>query len=536
MPSLSTPRPRTRLAHTAALLTASAVVLAGCSDSDDVSSPEAATTLDVAISSVVDCLDPWQADLPAAMNVMRQMGETLTWIDPETGELTPWLADSWEVNDEATEFTFTLAEGITFSDGTELTSEVMAQNYDVGSTYERSARWPSYMAGYTGTEIIDPLTFTVTFGAPNASFLNRTASQFMTVLAPASLEATPEDRCSQGYISTGPFVLDTFTANQSITLAAREDYDWSREWAGHSGAATIDEIVFAMVPESGSRIGLLTSGQADFAQGIEPQDFAAVEERGGEIVSRITPGIPLRIQANTQAFPLDSLAVRRAVAQYIDRDELNDVAFGGLNEPNFALLTPNVAGALDLEELLSYDPAAADALLEDDGWAKNSAGIWEKDGQAIEFHLTTAALYPGVPAMLEQMVAQLAQNGITMTFSDWTGDFLDMVTNYQFVGLLSNTTDIDGDVLRGQLSPLLGNRANLDDDDPLVDILDVINTTGDVETRNALIGEAQRYVVEQGYQTPILPVVQYYGIAANLTGVSYDVESRPVFYGVSLTD
>lgn len=517
------------------LLTAAALVAVGCSSSEPAGDPTSASggTLRVALTGTINCIDPWQVDTPAEMNAMRQMSETLTWIDPDTGELLPWLAESWEVNEDATAFTFTLQEGVTFSDGTPLTAEVMAANYDVASGFTASTRLPSYFGGYSGTDVVDDLTFTVNFESPNASFLNRTASQFMTVLGSATLESTPEERCA-GYVATGPFVLDTYATNQEMVLTAREDYDWAPEWAGHTGRAIVDEIVFSIVPESSSRIGLLTSGQVDIAQAIEPQDFAAAESAGATIDTRMTPGFPSRLHSNTQAVPLDELAVRAAISYYIDRDEINTVVYDGHNTPATFLLTPNVPGSADLSDIIRFDPDQGDTLLENSGWEKNADGVWEKNAETLALHITASSPYSATPATLELLQQQLQAAGLVVTFSDWTGDFLDLVNNHQYQLLYTNTTDIDGDSLRGQLSPLNGNRMNLAEDDPIVEMLAEQNTIGDADERNELLGEIQEYVVENGYQIPIMPVVQYYGVSENTTGVFYDVESRLVLYGTTL--
>src|SRR5699024_7419128 len=59
------------------------------------------------------------------------IGDPLVYQDPETLDFEPWLATEWEVNDDATEFTFTLREDVTFSDGAPLTAEVVAANFDL---------------------------------------------------------------------------------------------------------------------------------------------------------------------------------------------------------------------------------------------------------------------------------------------------------------------------------------------------------------------------------------------------------------------
>lgn len=544
MPRLDTMRSHILRTGGVSVIAALALVACGSNGDNGDGTPEGGAgeteavggTLNVAVDSEAECIDPWQADNPAIMTAIRGINESLTWIDPETGELLPWLAESWEVNDDATEFTFTLQEGVTFSDGTEVTAEVLQQNYDTAVDYTQSARLPSYLAGYSGTDIVDDLTFTINFEESNASFLNRTASQFMTVLAPATLEMSAEERCSD-FISTGPFVLDRFQINQEIAITAREDYDWAQDWAGHTGRANLDEIVFSIVPESSSRIGLLTSNQADIIQNIEIQDFDAAEGAGATIVTTTIPGIPIRVQYNTAETPFDEEEVRLALNYYMDRDELNEVVFGGNNTPATSLLIPAVPGSLDLaDEVFRHDPEAGDELLESAGWERNEDDMWERDGEVLSVHAITAAPYSTTPPMLELFGQQLAANGVDFSFEPQTGDFVEFATNHRYEVLISNTTDMDGDVLRGQLSPVFGNRANLPEDHPLTDLTSEQNTIGDPELRAEALGDVQRLIAEEGLQIPMMPVIQEFAIAEQVEGYTVDVESRLYLYGASLSD
>lgn len=529
-------RHSTRRSLPAALLGLSVLALAACgSGSGDA---EAASTdggeLVVALDSGVECLDPIQTDRPGEHNIYRQLVETLTSLDPDTGELRPWLAESWDVNDDATEFSFTLRQGVTFSDGTALTAEVVKQNLDLNATFDQAVRAPSYLQGYEGTTVADEQTFTVAFSEPNASFLNRTSSDFLAILAPASLEASPESRCSEGIVGTGPFTLESYAENQEAVLTRRDDYDSAPEWAAHSGPAKLETITFSIVPESSSRLGLLTSGQAQIVQSVESQDFEAATASGAAIDQRVTPGVPLRLQVNTQEGPLQDEKVRLAVLLYLDRDEIADVVYGAEGIVANSLLTPNVPGTLDQPEALATDPAAADALLIAAGWAKGDDGIWAKDGERLAFHITKASPYSLSAPLLELVGQQLRAHGVETDFADFTGDFLELTANHAYEVLFSNTTDIDPDVLRGQVSPLQGNRSNLPEDDPLTAPLSEQNQIGDPDARAGILAGVQEEIIARALQIPIAPLVQFYGVSPSVTGVSYDVESRVYLYDAEL--
>ena len=97
----------------------------------------------------------------------RQLYDSLVEQDPETGEITPWLAESWEINDDATEFTFHLRDDVTFSDGTPFTADVVKANFDdiIANGAKANGALPAF-TGYVETVVVDPQTVTVRFGAP----------------------------------------------------------------------------------------------------------------------------------------------------------------------------------------------------------------------------------------------------------------------------------------------------------------------------------------------------------------------------------
>ncbi len=100
--------------------------------------------------------------------VLNQITDKLTYQNPETLEIEPWLAESWEVNDTATEYTFKLRPGITFSDGTPLDAKAVALNYDIFGLGKPDLKYPvsEVINNYDHSEVIDDLTVKFTFKAP----------------------------------------------------------------------------------------------------------------------------------------------------------------------------------------------------------------------------------------------------------------------------------------------------------------------------------------------------------------------------------
>src|SRR3954451_17784871 len=96
----------------------------------DPGAPQPGGTLRFAVGSDAGCVDPQQVGSNDTIYSVRQLVDSLTDQDPATGKIVPWLARSWKVSPDARSFTFHLRPGVTFSDGTPLTAEVVKANFD----------------------------------------------------------------------------------------------------------------------------------------------------------------------------------------------------------------------------------------------------------------------------------------------------------------------------------------------------------------------------------------------------------------------
>ncbi|MBB2777356.1 UNVERIFIED_ORG: ABC-type transport system substrate-binding protein, partial [Comamonas terrigena] len=91
--------------------------------------------------------------------VLNQITDKLTYQDPKTLEIQPWIAESWSINDNATAFTFKLRSGVTFSDGTPLDASAVAKNFDTYGLGNKSLKLPvsEVINNYERSEVVDPL-------------------------------------------------------------------------------------------------------------------------------------------------------------------------------------------------------------------------------------------------------------------------------------------------------------------------------------------------------------------------------------------
>ncbi|MFZ2172798.1 MAG: ABC transporter substrate-binding protein, partial [Rhodococcus sp. (in: high G+C Gram-positive bacteria)] len=343
----STPRSRTGIVAGvgAAAILASALAACGGSSSDssaDAGPAQPGGTLRYGLSQAPTCADPAQSGTNQTIYVARQVVDSLTDQDPDSGELKPWLAESWESNADASSFTFHLKDGVTFSDGTPFTAESVKKNLDAivkTLTGAKAALASSYLTGYTGTTVVDPTTAKVDFAAPNAQFLQASSTPQLGILSDATTAKSAEERCTGDISGTGPFTYADYQQDKSVTLAKRVGYNWGSEVFGHDGEAYLDKIEFTVVPESGVRTGSLASGQLDAISDALPQDAPQIEGAGGKVLTTSNPGVPFGFQPNVTRGPLTDPAVRSALVPAINRQELVDTVLG----PDFKPATSTLA-------------------------------------------------------------------------------------------------------------------------------------------------------------------------------------------------
>ncbi|QAY69290.1 ABC transporter substrate-binding protein [Xylanimonas protaetiae] len=532
---------RWRLAA-AALVVAPALALTACAGpgtaaggapSADAGTPVEGGTLRFALGASPSGVDPQQVGSNVSIYIARQLADSLTDQDPETGEIKPWLATSWEVSDDLTQFTFHLRDDVTFSDGTPLTATTVKANFDAltGPLGASAPLAASYLAGYQETKVVDEHTVTVVFAAANAQFLQASSTVTLAILSDATATADPAARLQGKVVGSGPFVLKSYTQDQGAVITKRADYAWASGVADHEGAAYVDEIDFSIVPESGVRAGGLASGQFDAVGDVLPQDVQQISGAGGSLLTRTNPGVVFVLQPNVASGPLADVAVRRAVSQAINRQELVDTVLSDAFKPATSVLASTTPGYVDLSKDLAFDADAATAALDAAGWAKGADGVREKDGQKLSFDVIYAPNFTGSQAVLELVQQQLRAVGVELelrqltqaeqTAAQKSGDY----DTYYY-----NVTRADGDILRPQFG-VQGSNLNKRGADPVLDgLLAGELTQADAAARADAIGKAQEAVLDQVYAIPLFELAQSIGVAKDVHGVTFDASSRLLFH------
>jgi peptide/nickel transport system substrate-binding protein len=515
-----------------AAATACGVALAGCA-----AAPEPGATagaLGVGLSAPVDCIDPHQTPRTPNLQVAQQLVASLTDQDPDTGEIVPWLAQAWTVDDTATRFTFTLRDGVAFADGTPLDAAAVVANLDdVAGLGARSPLGATYLANYAGATATDPRTVEVRFSAPSAQFLQATAMVTLGLLAPATLALAPERRCAGELIGSGPFVVDEVVPNEEIRLTARSGYTWPSAADDHRGAPRITTLTFAVMTDASARHGSLVSGQLDVDTQVLPQDEPAFGAGGLELVSGTRPGIVYTLLPNETRPALQDPQVRRAIGAAVDRSAFISL-LSAAERPATSALASTTPGYADRSELLAHDPAEAARLLDAAGWRRGGDGIREKDGQ----RLTLALVYSATErygAVYQLVAQQLADAGIELRLTpldDAGNNARQAAGDYDLVSWA--VTRADPSVLASVFSVTSANPQKRTTPDELDARIAAIATTLDPQQRAAAVDAAVRTIIGAGHGIPLFEQAGSVGIGEGVTGVWLDSAGRARFSGAEV--
>jgi peptide/nickel transport system substrate-binding protein len=490
------------------------------------SDPVSGGTLRFAVGSDAGCIDPQQVGSNDSIYSSRQLVDSLTDQDPDTGEIVPWLAEDWEINDDVTEFTFTLQEDVTFSNGDPLDAAAVAANFDAAVELgPRATLVAGYLEDYAETEVHDDQTLTVKFSEPNAQFLQASSTHSLGILHPDTVAQSDDERCAE-VIGSGPFILESYVPNDGISLTSREDYDWGSSLWDNQSAPHVDGIEFEVVPESGVRAGSLQSGQVDVIGNIAPQDQEGLEAAGAQLLSKVNPGIPMGLRVNHDHELLDDPAVRKAISLAINRQEIVDAVYPEGTPVATGVLSSTTPDQRDVSDQLGYDPEQAEQILADAGFEAGSDGILERDGQRAEFNLLWFNVAATNSAAVELVQQHLGEIGIDISLeegqtAEWNSRLLDGSYDLNWF----NVTRADGDILRGTYSSQLANTFHLEDSE-LDELLQQQSTTLDPTERGELLGQAQQQIVDDYIQIPVVDLITIVAAREGVHGVRFDSGAR----------
>ncbi|MFB9309715.1 peptide/nickel transport system substrate-binding protein [Agromyces hippuratus] len=524
----------------------STIALAACQAPAPVASgePVSGGTLSYASGDAEPtCLDPHVGgNYPQAL-LAGQFLESLVSRDA-SGEIIPWLAESWTVADDGLTWEFTLRDDVAFTDGTPFDAAAVKANVEhVKDPATQSSTGYLALGKVEAVEVVGDQVARFVMNAPDSALLESLSQPWVAIESPAGLARGMDENC-QAPIGTGPFVVDEWVKQDRVSLVRNDDYTSPPADAAHEGPAYLDAIDWRFVPDSASRYAALQGGQVDVIDNPQPDTIAAAKSNDSLTwLDAPRPGAANRIELNSGQAPFDDERVREAFIRAVEVDEGIDALFFGTAERSYSPLSSVEAVAYADDSLFQPDLERANALLDEAGWTERDAdGYRVKDGArlTLRFPVSTNQSIPAEQSLFEQVQATAGAAGFDVVIelldlSSWYG----ALAAHEYEIVSAPYTKVGPDVLRilyhsDSITPApSGYFANLAQlDDPEVDsLLADAATTSDAEARAGLYEQAQQLILGGYYLLPLYDQQNSFLLSTSVQGArAMPTVSTPTFY------
>ena len=530
-----------------------AILLAGCSTgapeeaAQDTAPVTGGTLVYASGDAEPTCLDPHQGgNYPQAL-VASQYLESLFTKD-ESGQIIPWLAESTEVSDDGLTRTITLREGITFHDGTKLTSEAIKANIEhLLDPDTKSSTGYLAVGKVDRVELADELTAELHLSTPDNALLESLSMPWTAIQSPEALQRDQTLNCTSP-VGTGPFKVASWQRQEAVNLVRYDDYvppiaDAQRQ----SETSYLDGISWRFIPEAATRYAALQSGEVDVIDNAQPDTIASAQGAGLGHLDAPRPGASNRVELNSSKAPFNEPAVREAFIRSLDVNAGIDALFFGTAPRSYSVLSSVEPLGISDEQLFAPDAAKAAQLLDEAGWSERDAeGYRTKDGQrlSLTFPVSTNQSVPAEQSLFEQIQASAKEAGFEvkielLDLSSWYGALAE--NNYDLVS--APYTKVGPSVLHvlyhsdSTIPAPSGYFANLAQvkDDELDKLLTDAQQTNDAPEREELYAKAQQIVLDGHYVLPLYDQQNHFLYGKDVAGMGKTTAvSSPIYYDVFL--
>jgi peptide/nickel transport system substrate-binding protein len=351
----------------------------------------------VGMLSDVDSLNPFTGVLAESYEIFQLQYATL--MQPSSADFTPapGLAESWEESADGKTWTYTLRPDLVWSDGTPLTANDVAYTFNriLEGRYEQR-NYGNYVRNITSVEATDDRTVVMTVRAPSP-IMERLAVYILPehvwsgvdAKAVKSFANEPE---GEPLVGSGPFLVAERRTGQFIRLIANDSY--------YAGRPKVDELVFRIYNNPDALGQALIKGEVDFATGLTADVFSTLEGQEGittyagdysgfnelafNMGAATADGKPIG-DGNPH---LQDQQVRLAISHAIDRQQMVDKILNGYGTPGSTIIPPLYTTLHIDPGTQTYDPALANQILDDAGYAMGPDGVRVgPDGVPMKYRL-----------------------------------------------------------------------------------------------------------------------------------------------------
>ena len=376
----------------------------------------------------------------------QAVNEPLFILNYETGEIQPWLGESFTANDTLDVWTLKIRDGVKWSDGEAYNADdvVFSVNLRLGDTTVSLADAAGLQQWIDSVEKIDDLTVQFNLKNPNPRF----QLDFFSVRIWGSFLVLPEHvwadqdpftftffDLEKGWpMGTGPYKLVSASENEFIY---DRDDNW---WGAATGWKPLPEpqrLIWVATGSDDVRSLLAIENELDSIMDITLGAFQVIQAQNPNIIAWknelpftwLDP-CPRQMSINHTIAPWDDPEMRWALNYAMDRDQIVRISYEGTTIPSRSmfveyggLINPYISSleSAGLTMSFSADVEAAQAIFESKGYALNGSGIFEKDGQELAINIQAHEGFIEKRRIAENLVEQYRQAGIAATQSNVAG-------------------------------------------------------------------------------------------------------------------
>jgi peptide/nickel transport system substrate-binding protein len=439
-------------------------------------------TLRVALSTHPNTLDGGLTAERNAHNTAAGIYDSLVWIDDD-GNIVPALAEEWEISDDGLEYIFYLRRDVTFHNGEPFNADSVVFSWERYKSPD--LQWNERWNMADNVEKIDEYTVRITTEDPKPLLL-RTIAIGWVMIPPGYFNEVGDVEFGNKPVGTGPFQFVEWVHGDHITLKANPNY-WQE------GYPKLETVIFRPIPESATRVAAIQTGEVDIVGRLSAEEAQSLLGAPGVQVIRYPVSRVYYIAFNNLTtgvgLPTEDPLVRQAMNYAVDVDAIVDALFNGYAKPATGFVSTGEMGYGAVEPF-GYDPEKAKELLAEAGYPT---------GFSIGFACPAGA-YTHFEEVCEAVQSYLAEVGIRTDLQIMESAYYwDLEASKQLPPLFGDSwSEISGEAYNRMTGALLGWDASYSSwsDDVILDYLDKISKTVDIEARTKLYQELQVYMVE----------------------------------------
>jgi oligopeptide transport system substrate-binding protein len=409
-----------------------------------------------------------------------QMGESLydgltkvDYSDFDNPEVVGLVAESWESNDDASEWTFQIREGLNFSDGTPVLPSSFQRAWERASEPDFAGDY-SYLFGFIegGQEKLDgeadtisgidandeEMTLTVTLSAPLSTFDAVVGFKLFAPMPEAVEELEDQAEWERGeMIGNGPFMVEEPWTDEGMTLVPNPEWDGTQydEALGLPEQPFLDRIEFRASEDQDTAYNALEAGEGQVAEIPSGRVQEADQNYETTIDDPVLGAYYFQInQRDERVGGEENKLLRQAISQAIDREEINEAIYEGTRVGSTGVTPPGIPGFEEgLCEYCSYDPEAAEQAFQE--WQDAGNELTEplpiqynegaEHGDVVAIVVDNLAQIGieavGEPIPSDTYFGQLAEGACVVCRAGWIADY---PTYDNFMFDLFHTSALDG--------------------------------------------------------------------------------------------